>query len=104
MPGRTKEKDTSSQDDVNMDDAPTSAQPDAQPVGEEPEEEGEDEEQEEEQEVQRVRIVRQCGTVLAEHTILTYAALSCLAQRIPLRHSSSPMKATHSAMRCDTSS
>ncbi|KAL2213626.1 RBP11-like subunits of RNA polymerase [Sarocladium strictum] len=57
MPGRTKEKDTSSQDDVNMEDAPTSAQPDAQTVGEEPEEEGEDEEQEEEQEVQRVRIL-----------------------------------------------
>jgi hypothetical protein len=56
MPGRTKERDTSSQDDVNMDDAPTSAQPDARPVGDEPEEE--EEEQEEEQEPQRVRIVR----------------------------------------------
>lgn len=39
-----------------MDDAPTSAQPDARPVGDEPEEE--EEEQEEEQEPQRVRIVR----------------------------------------------
>lgn len=82
-----------------MDDAPTSAQPDAQPVGEEPEAEEEDEEQEEEQEVQRVRIVRHCGHVLAEYTILTYAPLSYLAQRILLRHSSSPMRATHSAMR-----
>lgn len=54
MPGRTKE--TPSQDDVNMDDAPTSAQPDSRPEAEAPEEDQE-EEQEEEQEVQRVRIV-----------------------------------------------
>ncbi|KAH8175863.1 RNA polymerase rpb3/Rpb11 dimerization domain-containing protein [Sarocladium implicatum] len=54
MPGRTKQ--TPSQDDVNMDDVPTSAQPDSRPEAEAPEEDPE-EEQEEEQEVQRVRIL-----------------------------------------------
>jgi DNA-directed RNA polymerase I and III subunit RPAC2 len=53
MPGRTKKA-----EDANMEDAPPSAQPDANQDAEMDEMEEEEEEEEEEQEPQRVKIVR----------------------------------------------
>lgn len=103
MPGRTKERDTSSQDDVNMDDAPTSAQPDARPVGEDIEGDEEQEEQEEEQEPQRVRIVRQPGCTAHQCSCTDWPSLiSCLARRTLPLHSSSLMRDTRWEMRCGT--
>lgn len=95
MPGRTK-KDEPTAQDTNMEDAPPSAQPEAEEVDNEDQEEAPEEE---EIEPQRVRIVRPICSISTNSALLANLDSSSRDLQTLLPHLSSSMRDTQSAMR-----